>query len=69
MSLYYDLSQLHRQLKHIHARVGDGRLYPKHSIQSDLDDCLADIESLMDNLEPTEEEQGLIPIPAGYAEQ
>lgn len=30
---------------------------------------IEDLDEVIDDLEPTEEEQGLIPIPAGYAEQ
>lgn len=33
-----------------------------------FDAMIEDLEDVIDDLEPTEEEQGLIPIPAGYNE-
>lgn len=72
MQLYTDLTRMRKELQTIEKEMEISyrdRVLPRSKDWRDkIESCLETLDDLIDNIEPTEEEQGLIPIPSGYNE-
>lgn len=68
MSLYYDLTRMRDELQTLEKEMKISYGARRKDWHDKIESCLETLDDLLDNLEPTEEEQGLIPIPSGYNE-
>lgn len=68
MSHYTKISDVIGLLNQMRGEVRVGPDGEGQDWLNNIDAMLDDLEDVLDDLEPTEEEQGLIPIPSEYAE-